>query len=415
MLNYLTMLFNKDIRKNFKYMHDLFKQDENYSFRNLFNTIKHLSKNSKFCVLNDKIISGFVIPPFPSKPFLTYITATKEKGNLYTQNALLQKTAPLTVSLGVTDRCGYNCIYCSTKGRKSGKELSISEWIKVIEVLQDMGTAVITFTGGEPLLRDDLDEMIRTVDDRSMTLLFTSAQGLTLERARELKKAGLYGATISIDSYDEAVQNARRGSEKAFFNAVNGIENSLKAGLYTSASCVASKDILERGDFFKILDFFARLNVNEIILIPPISSGNWLGKDEEMYTDQDRNIFLRLQAKADKRYKKIIISSELNNCSMTRFGCAAGINHSHINSYGELFPCDFTPLSFGNVRNGDIKTLWNNMRNTIDKPHCKCLADEVFPMIDGEELPVSMKKSIEICSKFKPDRYPDIYRKMLGE
>jgi uncharacterized radical SAM superfamily Fe-S cluster-containing enzyme len=183
MTDVLRILLKKETRDFISMLNKDFKQDKNYSFFNLCNTLKYLSKGNKLAVFNNKIISAFVIPPFPSKPFLTYINATKEKGNIYTQNALLQKTAPLTFSLGITNKCGYNCMSCSATGINVGEELSTAEWINVIKTLQDMGTAVITFTGGEPLLREDLIEIIRKVDDRSMNLLFTSAQGLTSQYA----------------------------------------------------------------------------------------------------------------------------------------------------------------------------------------------------------------------------------------
>lgn len=414
MINVIKILLKKETRQFFSQMHNIFKEDKNYSLKNLYRATRRFSKDNKITVFNEKLVMCFVIPPIPSKPFLTYIYATKEKDNVYTQNALLQKTAPLTVSLGITDKCGYDCLYCSAKGRAAGTELNTSQWINIVKTLQDMGTPVITFTGGEPLLRKDISEIIRAVDERSMTLLFTSAQGLTIDKAKELKQAGLYGVTISIDSYDEKTQNRRRGSDKAFSNSISGIKNSIAAGLYTSASCVVSKESLNKDEMFKIFDFFNVLNVNELILIPPFNSGRWMGKDDELYNQEDIIIFTKILRQGNKKFKKLKMTSELNNCNPNYFGCAAGIQHSHINPYGELFPCEIAPLSFGNVVGNDLKLMWNNMRDAIERPHLNCLANEAFSMISDEILPVSCEKSVEICKKFTPDKYPAIYSKLLG-
>ena len=413
MFDIIKVLLRKDTRCFLRNINRELKQDKNYSIFNLFRAVRHFGRHNKIGIYKNKIVLGFVIPPIPSKQFLTFLYATPEKSNIYTQNALLQKTAPLTVSLGITDKCGYNCIYCSKEGRTEGEELTKQEWIDVIKILQDMGTPVITFVGGEPLLRDDIIEIIQSVDDRSMCLLFTSGQRLTAAKAAELKAAGLYGVTVSLDSYNEAEQNFRRGSEYAFKNSVDGIKNAINAGLYTCASCVVSKEMLVWTEMKKLFDFFNNFGVHEIILIPPFNSGKWMGKNDEFYSDADKKSLLRFLKKGNRKYK-VKISSELSNCNINYFGCAAGIQHSHINPYGELFPCEIAPLSFGNVRTGNLKKMWERMRDAIRKPHCQCLADEAFLMLEDEILPVGIEKSIEICELCKTDQYPDVYKKLLG-
>ncbi len=414
MLDIIKTALRAENRRFFRTVHRKFREDANYSLLNLFRTFCHFGKDNKITVFNNRLVMGFVIPPIPSKPFMTYLNATRNDGGLFTQNALLQKTAPLTFSLGVTSRCGYNYLYCSAKGRQGGEELTTGEWVSVIRTLQDMGTAVLSFTGGEPLLREDLEELIGSVDDRSMCILFTSGQGLTREKASALRRAGLYGVTISLDSCDQSEQNRRRGSDDAYSNAISGVNNALLAGLYTCVSCVVTRDMLNKKVLFRTLAFFERLKAQEVILIPPFNSGRWMGKDDEFYTRGEREAFVRLCRACNRRFKHLKVSSELNNCSTEHFGCAAGVQHSHISPVGELYPCEIAPMSFGSICSGDLKALWGKMRDAVGTPHLRCLADEVFCGMSGESLPLSPERSMDVCASCRPASLPAFYRKLMG-
>ena len=98
---------------------------------------------------------------------------------------------PVVTNFAVTAKCCCNCWHCSFADRDKRDKLTLDVMRESIAQLQDMGTSVIGFTGGEPLLRKDLEEIIACVDERSMPIFFTTGFQLTRERVRELKDAGL--------------------------------------------------------------------------------------------------------------------------------------------------------------------------------------------------------------------------------
>jgi pyrroloquinoline quinone biosynthesis protein E len=113
-------------------------------------------------------------------------------------------TAPRPYALlaEVTYRCPLHCPYCSNPIRlRSDRELSTDEWCRVIREAAGLGVLQIGFSGGEPLARRDLAELIRTAREaRLYTNLITSGVGLDDNRARELRDAGLDSVQLSFQS-----------------------------------------------------------------------------------------------------------------------------------------------------------------------------------------------------------------------
>ena len=113
-------------------------------------------------------------------------------------------TAPRPYALlaEVTYRCPLHCPYCSNPTRlRSDRELTTDEWCRVIREAAELGVLQIGFSGGEPLARRDLAELIRSAREaRLYTNLITSGVGLDENRARELRDAGLDSVQLSFQS-----------------------------------------------------------------------------------------------------------------------------------------------------------------------------------------------------------------------
>ncbi|GAC1036852.1 pyrroloquinoline quinone biosynthesis protein PqqE [Pseudomonas sp. No.117] len=126
---------------------------------------------------------------------------------------------PLWLLAEVTYRCPLQCPYCSNPldFATQGRELTTAQWFKVMAEAREMGAAQIGFSGGEPLVRQDLAELIREARRLGYyTNLITSGIGLTEARIAEFKEAGLDHIQISFQASDEQVNNLLAGSKKAF-------------------------------------------------------------------------------------------------------------------------------------------------------------------------------------------------------
>jgi pseudo-rSAM protein/SPASM domain protein len=134
-----------------------------------------------------------------------------------------------------TKRCNLYCEHCYAAADCEGaaNELSTAEGKALIDDLADFGAPVLLFSGGEPLVREDLPELVAYAADAGIRpVLSTNGTLLTRENARELKEAGLKYAGVSVDGLPE--RNDRiRGEDGAFDAAVRGIEACLDVGLKT--------------------------------------------------------------------------------------------------------------------------------------------------------------------------------------
>lgn len=126
---------------------------------------------------------------------------------------------PLWLLAELTYRCPLQCPYCSNPldFAQHKEELSTEQWIEVFRQARELGAAQLGFSGGEPLVRQDLAELIRAARELGYyTNLITSGIGLTEARIAEFAEAGLDHIQISFQAADEEVNNLLSGSQKAF-------------------------------------------------------------------------------------------------------------------------------------------------------------------------------------------------------
>src|SRR5690349_3779466 len=147
--------------------------------------------------------------------------------------------------ISVTDRCNFRCTYCMPKeifGRDyaflpKDQVLSFEEIARAAEVFTQLGVEKLRITGGEPLVRRGLPELIRmlaalrTLDGRPLDLTLTTNGAALRALAQPLADAGLQRVTVSLDSLDDAVFGEMNGVDFPVARVLEGIEAALAAGL----------------------------------------------------------------------------------------------------------------------------------------------------------------------------------------
>lgn len=126
---------------------------------------------------------------------------------------------PLWLLAELTYRCPLQCPYCSNPldFALHNQELSTQEWFNVFNQARQMGAVQLGFSGGEPLVRQDLEELVAYAHQKGFyTNLITSGMGLNEARIAGLKQAGLQHIQISFQASDPVVNNALAGSKHAF-------------------------------------------------------------------------------------------------------------------------------------------------------------------------------------------------------
>jgi GTP 3',8-cyclase len=138
---------------------------------------------------------------------------------------------PVTnLRVSVTQRCNLQCIYCHAEGERSPEaELPLKDIREILRVAATLGIRSVKFTGGEPLVRKDILEIVRAVPrglESSMTTNATLLEGY----ARDLKEAGLSRINVSLDSLDPACYRDITGHDR-LSDVLSGIDAALEAAL----------------------------------------------------------------------------------------------------------------------------------------------------------------------------------------
>jgi MoaA/NifB/PqqE/SkfB family radical SAM enzyme len=394
LINSLKLLRNKQIKKiPKKTLFDLFS----------------ILKYEKFIKFENKILFSIHAPPYPSKAFDRFLEAgikAREGINI-----------PVIVDVAVTHQCRYHCWHCSASPKK-GNDLPLKTIVDTIQKFQEMGTCTFAITGGEPLLRDDLVEIIAHIDDRSSAFIFTSGDGLTEEKAKELKDAGLLGVMMSLDHYTPEIHDNRRGYRGAYEILIKGLKNAQNANLYVGLSCVITKDILKNNEVLEMLETAKKLSVQEIMMFEPTPVGELFNTDSCVLSIDERKqlIAFHKQINKNRKYKKYPKVSVFPYFeSREVMGCTAGYNLVYIDADGNMRPCDFTPLIFGNIQEESIENLWQKMHCMFNKPRDFCFMLENYKLvrqIGNGEYPLQNEKSLEVCKKCPSSEIPLFYKKL---
>lgn len=161
----------------------------------------------------------------------------------------------------VTKGCNLACEHCyAAAADPVDGELSTAEGKRLLDDLVEYGVPVVLFSGGEPLVRSDLVELVKHAADAGLRpVLSTNGTLLTRERARTLREAGLAYAGVSLDGHRET-NDAFRGRAGAFNDAVAGMRACLDVGLKTGLRYTVTRDTV--GDLNEVVDLLTDVGVD---------------------------------------------------------------------------------------------------------------------------------------------------------
>lgn len=153
------------------------------------------------------------------------------------------------IDLNVTNRCNLRCSHCCfNSGEREMGELSFKEIKNILRGFNNIGGQRIDITGGEPLMREDIDRIVRMAKYFNLkTELVTNGILITRDNIQKYKeKFRLDGIAISLDGSKAEIYNRIRGADqKLFKKVIKTIKESAKAGLYTKVNTVVFKSNLE--------------------------------------------------------------------------------------------------------------------------------------------------------------------------
>ena len=286
------------------------------------------------------------------------------------------------IRVSVTSRCNFRCLYCMPNTPFDWEPheniLRYEEMFEFLKLAIDEGVEKIRLTGGEPLLRKDLDVFIKMLYDYrpSLDLALTTNGYYLPEMAKELKKAGLKRVNISLDSLKTDVAN-KIAQKDVLDKVLKGIDEALKVGLGVKLNTVVMEGIND-GEILDLLEYAKNKNV--VIRFIEFM------ENERAYPGLKRVDSKDILEKISKKYnfKELDRDNSASKYFETEDGYKFGIIEPHSDDFckkcnrirltaeGFLIPCLFFTESYNikeAIRNGDIKKASEILRDVvINKP-----------------------------------------------
>ncbi len=298
---------------------------------------------------------------------------------------------PHFMTMAITYKCQCDCLHCSSHIYKEEVDhnksaLSLEEMKIAIKQSIDLGTTCVILTGGEPLLHKKIYELINAVDkNKSICTIFTNGEYLTESVVQKLKEAGIFGVFVSLDHPDPKEHNQHRKRKDLFEKAVQGIKLCQKKGIVTGISTFTTKEKMLNGELDIMMNLGKKLDVLEVFVFDIIATGKLENEPSCMLNANDINALKEFRKKYNLKpeYPRIIHQTMFTSIAYpcAAEGCPGGVAQIHIRGNGDVCPCDFTPLSFGNIRQRPLSEIWQSIRESdiYSKPSSGCrLADPKY-------------------------------------
>lgn len=305
---------------------------------------------------DNQLIFSTWIPPMPSKAFDRLV-----KNQI--KMKITRRHIPEEVSVAVTGRCPCDCMFCCAKGIVAEPELTLDEMRNLIDQAIDAGAYLLVFDGGEPLLRKDIYDIIGYVDDRAITVMFTNGLYLNKEVAMKLKEAGLYSLQVSIDSPYQEDHDKIRGIPGIFEKAITGAKAAVEAGLLVSLYYVARPENSDEKTLNDLVEIAKEIGAHEVSIYDILAIGKWLEHEDETMSSEDRKRTVALHKRVNSpgmEGPKVMAFSYFEGPEL--YGCLAGRRWMHVTPAGDVIPCSYTPLTFGNIREEPLIDIWKKIR-----------------------------------------------------
>ena len=314
---------------------------------------------------------------FPVYSLTTPAAFSKPAANFLARalyRTIQNRNLPNMMSFAVNDICNARCVHCSFYegvDDPTRDAMTLKQCQKVIRDAQELGVSVIDIVGGEPLLREDLAEIIRSVDkDLSTTVLFTNGWSLE-ERVGDLKRAGLDSVYISLDAADPTTHDQIRRCDGLYQRAIRGIEKAKSLGMSCGISSCITPEAYSGGELGRIIELGKELSIHEVFVFDAMPTGRYQGREDLVDNPDwvDDMITSARPYNESSDYPGVLFFSYMT--SHRCVGCSCGTSYFYISPYGDVMSCDFNHAVFGNVLERPLYTIWDSMSSHPDFAQAK--------------------------------------------
>ena len=299
--------------------------------------------------------------------------------------------APFTIAWEITRACAFACKHCRADAQhgRDPLELTTQEGFQLIDRLTEFGSPILIFTGGDPMMRRDLYELIAYSTEKGLrcSLTPTATSLPTVERLQQVKEAGIRRIALSLDAPSSKVHDEFRQVEGSWDRTMRILHNADKIGLSVQINTTVSTfNHLLLPEMVPFVEEVGAVQWSVFFLVPTgRAQAKWLITAEEherlfnwLY-DLSVDAPFDIKATAAPMYRRVAIQrrkAEMKDGQSVTFQGAGfqyadglhrptkGVNDGNgfmfISHLGEIMPSGFLPISAGDVRNDDVVDVYRN-------------------------------------------------------
>ena len=297
----------------------------------------------------------------------------------------------------LTDRCNLSCSHCYSRSgpdRDTSTELSTKEALALIDDFAAMGVPLILFSGGEPLLREDIWELARNAHEKGIKMaLSTNGTLITAGVARKIKECGIEYAGISLDGAKPSTHDRFRNCTGAFERSITGFSHCHVVGLRSGVRITLTNENCD--ELVALVDLAKTIGASRFCLYWLVPAGRGMDAYNRLQLGPDAvtdalNLLYRKAQETDPSVMEFLTVDSPQDCihllkSMERDqspdlcdaqslvaslngGCSAGDRVANIDPQGNVYPCQFArspEFLIGNVREKSFSALWADSSHPV--------------------------------------------------
>lgn len=279
---------------------------------------------------------------------------------------------PRLIAFEVTRRCRYSCRHCRANAGPSGEDdLTTKDCKKILKAVAKYKKCILILTGGEPMERGDIYELIRYGRKLGLRPVLATCGYLINEKTIiRLKKAGIMALSFSLDGVNAETHNKFRGTKGAFESAINAAQIARKARVRFQINTTISKinvdEVIGIAELAKELGAYC---FNPFILVPT-GRGREIADEilDPVEYEALLNELLRIKLKAEikvrvtcgPQFARVCRQAEAKGLAEDVAGCMGGRGFGFISYRGDVQICGFLDVPAGNLieNNFDFGRIW---------------------------------------------------------
>lgn len=328
-----------------------------------------------FCYAHAKAMLNTVLP-FTFALWQPQRMATDGKCEFYLKLAYSptapksEKYVPLVVSWNLTRKCNLKCPHCyiNATTEELKNELTTEESRNLIDQICEVSRPLLILSGGEPLLRPDVYELVHYGASKGLKMgLGSNGSLIDATAAKRLKDAGIETVSISLDSHIPEQHDEFRGVVGSWKKSVGAIKALQENGVLVQVNTTLTQQNYDQiDDIMSLAENLGVENFHLFFLVPTGRGVKMTDISPAKYENMIKTTFARVakhklnvRPSCAPQFMRIAKDMGLDMSRWIR-GCLAGLYYCRVYPNGDITPCPYLPIKLGNIREKSFKEIWFN-------------------------------------------------------